>query len=296
MFNTSYDGRLWQLVEWWYRYPEAPPRRRDPKKPLQIIAVGFSRSGTESLQTALIKLGYPTYHGWDILFEEDVQAQKWVALAKKKWYSKTGDCQITAEEFDKVIGHCTAVVDVPASCFAVELIEAYPEAKVICNRRRDWAKWQASSNKNIVSTGENRFLWFLNWFDAEYFWKWSVFYRFLHVRLGRSKDGSTVSGYQSQGIWVFKETLYTVKGLLWTRGEQHRLLDWYLEDGWEPLCKFLGKPVPDEPFPRTNDAAGFEGRVDAIVKAIGIRAMRNLALLLIGLLLTIGSVWWLRRH
>ena len=23
--------------------------------------------------------------------------------------------------------------------------------------------------------------------------------------------------------------------------------------GWEPLCKFLNKPIPDEPFPNVND-------------------------------------------
>jgi hypothetical protein len=33
-----------------------------------------------------------------------------------------------------------------------------------------------------------------------------------------------------------------------------RLLEMQLSDGWEPLCKFLGKPIPDEPFPRVNDA------------------------------------------
>jgi hypothetical protein len=27
------------------------------------------------------------------------------------------------------------------------------------------------------------------------------------------------------------------------------------ELAWEPLCKFLGKPIPDEPFPRVNDGA-----------------------------------------
>ncbi|KAK5633628.1 hypothetical protein RRF57_009342 [Xylaria bambusicola] len=27
-----------------------------------------------------------------------------------------------------------------------------------------------------------------------------------------------------------------------------------LNDGWEPLSKFLGVPGPDEPFPRANDA------------------------------------------
>ncbi|EGE78066.2 hypothetical protein BDBG_05780 [Blastomyces gilchristii SLH14081] len=30
-----------------------------------------------------------------------------------------------------------------------------------------------------------------------------------------------------------------------------------VEDGWEPVCKFLGKEVPHgQPFPRANDAAG----------------------------------------
>lgn len=35
-----------------------------------------------------------------------------------------------------------------------------------------------------------------------------------------------------------------------------RVLIWRAEDGWGPLCKFLGKEVPkDEPFPWVNDAA-----------------------------------------
>jgi hypothetical protein len=27
-----------------------------------------------------------------------------------------------------------------------------------------------------------------------------------------------------------------------------------LSEGWDPLCRFLGVPIPEEPFPRTNDA------------------------------------------
>jgi len=34
-----------------------------------------------------------------------------------------------------------------------------------------------------------------------------------------------------------------------------RLLDFKLGDGWEPLCEFLGKTVPAEPYPHVNDAA-----------------------------------------
>jgi hypothetical protein len=31
-----------------------------------------------------------------------------------------------------------------------------------------------------------------------------------------------------------------------------RLLVYRVDDGWEPLCGFLGVEVPDEPFPRVN--------------------------------------------
>ena len=32
-----------------------------------------------------------------------------------------------------------------------------------------------------------------------------------------------------------------------------RLLVFRVQDGWEPLCEFLGHDVPDEPFPKTNE-------------------------------------------
>jgi hypothetical protein len=31
-----------------------------------------------------------------------------------------------------------------------------------------------------------------------------------------------------------------------------RLLVFRVQEGWEPLCRFLGVDVPDEPFPRVN--------------------------------------------
>ena len=27
---------------------------------------------------------------------------------------------------------------------------------------------------------------------------------------------------------------------------------WNVKEGWEPLCKFLGKPIPDKPIPHDN--------------------------------------------
>jgi hypothetical protein len=33
-----------------------------------------------------------------------------------------------------------------------------------------------------------------------------------------------------------------------------QLLVMDLQEGWQPLCRFLDKPVPREPFPRLNDS------------------------------------------
>ncbi len=41
-----------------------------------------------------------------------------------------------------------------------------------------------------------------------------------------------------------------------------------MQEGWEPLCKFLGVPVPDEPFPRANDTAEMQARI-AVGRRIG---------------------------
>lgn len=34
-----------------------------------------------------------------------------------------------------------------------------------------------------------------------------------------------------------------------------RLLIFKASEGWEPLCRFLGVPVPNTPFPNVNDRA-----------------------------------------
>ena len=36
-----------------------------------------------------------------------------------------------------------------------------------------------------------------------------------------------------------------------------RLLVFEVSQGWEPLCKFLGVPVPKGPFPRSNNREEF---------------------------------------
>ena len=41
-----------------------------------------------------------------------------------------------------------------------------------------------------------------------------------------------------------------------------RLLVYEVAEGWEPLCRFLGVRVPDEPFPRVNTTEEFVQRLE----------------------------------
>jgi hypothetical protein len=49
------NGWYYRFVEYIYALPEPPKRKRT--KPMEVICIGMPRTGTESLQHALIKLG-----------------------------------------------------------------------------------------------------------------------------------------------------------------------------------------------------------------------------------------------
>lgn len=59
---------------------------------------------------------------------------------------------------------------------------------------------------------------------------------------------------------------------------KERLLEWTVQDGWEPLCKFLDKPIPDEPFPHVNKASGWDDRVAETSKRYMWSALPGLAM------------------
>ena len=45
---------------------------------------------------------------------------------------------------------------------------------------------------------------------------------------------------------------------------REKLLVFEAKDGWAPLCAFLGKPIPDAPYPRVNDAASFRRHIHLV--------------------------------
>ncbi|KAH8881331.1 hypothetical protein GQ53DRAFT_848344 [Thozetella sp. PMI_491] len=251
--HISLDSWWWRFLEnHVYRMPQAPPRRRT--KPMEVICVGLPRSGTESLQHALMLLGYDyTYHGWDIVYDSECHSPGWVRLARKKWYGDTtGDCSISAAEFDEILGHSVAVTDAAASVFAADMIAAYPDAKVILNTRKNVEAWQRSLDDTLIHANESWGFWIASLLDRECFWAWHVYERFLWPLLFRAPDGQMAKAIRRNAKWVAREHCNMIRGLV----SRERLLEWDIEEGWEPLCKFLGKPVPDIDFPHANAASG----------------------------------------
>jgi hypothetical protein len=59
---------------------------------------------------------------------------------------------------------------------------------------------------------------------------------------------------RAHAISVFNEHNETVKRLI----PPDRLLVFRASDGWEPLCRFLGVPVPSVPYPRVNTTEEFQ--------------------------------------
>lgn len=256
----SLNSWYWRFLEnHVYALPLPPPRKRTV--PMEVICVGLPRSATESLQHALLKLGYDyTYHGWDIVFEEPAQTQRWVRLARRKFFGEddNGDCTITAADFDEVLGHSMAVTDAAGSCFAPEMIRAYPNAKVILNKRSDLDKWHGSAVNNLVGVFQSNVFWIMSFLNKECFWAWHVYERLMWACTFRAPDARLDTGVTRLGKWVYREHCDMIRGLCAREGRP--MLEWTVQDGWEPLCEFLGKEIPKEEFPRTNDAAGFKGR------------------------------------
>lgn len=92
------------------------------------------------MRKALERLGYgKCYHMMCASVENPPDCLMWHDALNAKYY---GIGEFGRKEWDQLLGDCQAVCDWPACAFAKELIEAYPNAKVILTTR-DVDPWHA---------------------------------------------------------------------------------------------------------------------------------------------------------
>ncbi|KAH7310497.1 P-loop containing nucleoside triphosphate hydrolase protein [Stachybotrys elegans] len=215
--------------------------------PMKVLILGLGRTGTASMRAAMKKLGYvDTYHMMSCSIENPPDALMWMDALTAKYDGKGKP--FTREDWDQLLGNAQAVCDWPSIAFAKELIEAYPEAKVVLTNR-DVNSWHASTMKTVywrVTDHELRWLSHLDWAASMYYPMLKKFF-----------DTFFEGDFPNKGKDIFNRHYAEVRSLV----PKDRLLEYRVTDGWEPLCKFLEEPVPkDCPFPNVNDNSDFVTR------------------------------------
>ncbi|CAJ2503510.1 Uu.00g109040.m01.CDS01 [Anthostomella pinea] len=215
--------------------------------PMKVLLLGTGRTGTASMRAAMKQLGYvDTYHMMNCSIENPPDALLWMDALRAK-YDGVGQ-PFTRKDWDRLLGNSQAVCDWPACAFAKELIEAYPEAKVVLTGR-DVDSWHASTMKTVywrATDPELRALSHCSWAARMYYPMLKKFF-----------DTFFEGDFPNRGKQVYIRHYEEVKRMV----APDNLLEFRVQDGWEPLCEFLGEQVPaGDKFPNVNDNSDFVSR------------------------------------
>lgn len=199
---------------------------------LRVVGAGLGRTGTLSLKLALEQLGIgPCYHMMEIPKQPE-HAALWLAASRGE-----------RVDWDEIFAGYSAAVDWPSCVLWRELLRAYPDARVILTVR-DAASWYASFRETILPRLEN-----LPPVASPAIHALRDLGREVVLRRtfgGRAGDAQhAIEAYEAHNAQVIAAL------------DAERLLVYDVAAGWEPLCAFLGMPVPGVAFPRTNARASF---------------------------------------
>ncbi|KAF9888583.1 hypothetical protein FE257_008515 [Aspergillus nanangensis] len=191
--------------------------------PLKIIGAGYGRTGTSSLRKALESLGYSTHHG-KLFFENppvdpEVFTNAYSTGSLPKW--------------DDVFEGYDAAIDWPASLWWKEIMEYYPDSKVILTVR-DPKDWYNSVKSTLIDFD----------LDASTPEQYRPGKQYLRTVI----QNGILANFDDEEATIkqFQEHVARVQETV----PRDRLLVFRATDGWEPLCRFLGVDTPkDTPFP-----------------------------------------------
>jgi Sulfotransferase domain len=217
---------------------------------LEVIGAGFGRTGTMSLKVALEELGFgPCYHMSEV-FAHPEHVELWRAAVQGK-----------PLDWERIFGGYRSTVDWPGCTFYRELMENYPDAKVIL-AVRDPQRWYESAYNTIYTMTRAA--------------SSSPIFYLASLVMPRAKGMMRARRMIEEIVWErdldgrFEDREYAIETF-----ERHnekveqsvspeKLLVYEVKEGWGPLCEFLGVEVPEEPFPHLNDSAVFRDRIRRI--------------------------------
>lgn len=218
---------------------------------LQILGSGLGRTGTMSLKFALEELSQaPCFHMVELMKDTS-------RLPLLKRGAKTGHTDWSA-----FFAGYHSSVDYPGCLFLPEILSQNPRLKVI-HTTRDPEAWYDSVARTIyrgVPQGPRDVLRLI----------WNA------VRFKEFRRVAPVFMFNDKLIWKgqfegkFKDKAFAIE--VFQRHEakirslvpNSQLLIYRIEEGWEPLCRFLQVPIPELPFPKTNQRDAFNAKMDLL--------------------------------
>lgn len=216
------------------------PDQTGSGRKVQVIGAGLSRCATSSLQAALEspELGYfPCMH---MAHVAPHAAREQIVIDALREPDKEKRQALLHKIFD---GY-GATTDFPGFWFIDDLMDMYPDAAVILNQRKGGgAMWRKSFEDSLAFFGSLTY----------YMLCFPIKTDRLHWGIHQAADWRKRWGVTDMDEFYDVYQAYVLKEAK-KRGRE--VLIWKADDGWEPICKFLGKDVPKgKPFPRLNDAA-----------------------------------------
>ena len=149
--------------------------------------------------------------------------------------------------WEALLGSYRSAVDWPVFAFYRELAGRYPQAKVILTVR-DPQRWYRSAMDTIFGLMANPPPVADPMLQAQ-------------VRMARKLIVEKTFGGRLQDrehvIAAYERHNEAVKRTI----PPDRLLVYEVAQGWEPLCRFLELPVPEEPFPQANSTDEFRDMI-----------------------------------
>ncbi|QEC69127.1 hypothetical protein FRZ67_18070 [Panacibacter ginsenosidivorans] len=208
---------------------------------LKVIGAGFGRTGTMSTYKALPELGFPCYHMMEIIGNKENKSHI------DFWNKVANEPEGKQHNWEEVFSNYTAAVDNPACCVWKELMVAYPDAKVLLTVHPKGAEaWYKSTMETIYFT--------------EILWQFKVLkavvpfmrkFGDVSTKLIWQRSHKGTMENKEAAIAHYKQHIEDVKATV----PADKLLIFSVDQGWGPLCKFLGVEVPATPFPNVNDKA-----------------------------------------
>lgn len=150
------------------------------------------------------------------------------------------------------------VADLPAIAFAEDLLRCYPDAKVVLVER-DLEKWYQSFNDGVIANVWSPVIRLIAQVDTRFVGKLGgTSHRWTEGRI----EAHSQEEMQEKARGKYREHYALIERMT----PSSQLLKFNLAYGWEPLCKFLNKPIPNVEFPRVNKPAALGEKISLIVR------------------------------